>query len=133
RLHDIELRFQLGEMKTEDVVSELETLTTFWRGDETEVEALRLLARLYTEAGRYREAFHVMRTALKAHPNSELTRRIQDEAAVTFDSLFLAGKGDSMPAIDALALFYDFRELTPIGHRGDEMIRHLTDRLVSVD
>ena len=38
-----------------------------------------------------------------------------------------------MPAIDALALFYDFRELTPIGARGDEMIRRLADRLVSVD
>jgi tetratricopeptide (TPR) repeat protein len=133
RLHDITLRYQLGEMKTPEVISELEALTTYWRGDETEVEALRLLARLYTEAGRYRDAFHVMRTAFKAHPNSELTRRIQEEAAATFDSLFLAGKGDTLPAIDALALFYDFRELTPIGRRGDEMIRRLTDRLVSVD
>jgi hypothetical protein len=38
-----------------------------------------------------------------------------------------------MPAIDALSLFYDFKELTPIGRHGDEMIRRLTDRLVSVD
>src|SRR5665213_8730 len=30
-------------------------------------------------------------------------------------------------------MFYDFRDLTPIGRRGDEMIRRLTDRLVSVD
>jgi hypothetical protein len=62
-----------------------------------------------------------------------MTRQIQDEAATTFDSLFLSGKGDGMPAIDALALFYDFRELTPIGGRGDEMIRRLADRLISVD
>ena len=39
-----------------------------------------------------------MRTALKAHPNSEMTRRIQDEAMATFDTLFLAGKGDALPA-----------------------------------
>ena len=68
-----------------------------------------------------------------AHPNSDLTRKIQDEAAVTFDSLFLAGKGDALPPIEALGLFYDFRELTPIGRRGDEMIRRLADRLVAVD
>jgi hypothetical protein len=74
-----------------------------------------------------------MRSALKAHPHAELSRRIYDEAAVTFDSLFLAGKGDALPAIEALSLFYDFRELTPIGRRGDEMIRRLADRLVSVD
>jgi hypothetical protein len=30
-------------------------------------------------------------------------------------------------------MFYDFRDLTPIGRRGDEMIRRLADRLVAVD
>ena len=30
-------------------------------------------------------------------------------------------------------MFYEFRELTPIGRRGDEMIRRLADRLVAVD
>ena len=67
------------------------------------------------------------------HPNSDFTRAIQDEAAVTFDSLFLGGKADALPPIEALGLFYDFRDLTPIGRRGDEMIRRLADRLVSVD
>ncbi len=63
-----------------------------------------------------------------------MTRNIQQEAAKSFDTLFLAGKGDALPAIDALGLFYDFRELTPIGSaRGDEMIRKLAERLVSVD
>jgi hypothetical protein len=74
-----------------------------------------------------------MRTVLAAHPNSELTQRIHDEAAESFEGLFLAGRGDALPAIDALSLFYDYRELTPIGRRGDEMIRRLADRLVGVD
>ena len=104
-----------------------------WRGDETEAEALQLLGRLYAEDGRYRDAFQVMRNVLTSYPRSEMTRRIQDEAAVAFDSLFLGGKGDNLPAIDALSLFYDFRDLTPVGRRGDEMIRKLADRLVAVD
>ncbi|HEY6177365.1 MAG TPA: hypothetical protein VIX73_23070, partial [Kofleriaceae bacterium] len=133
RLREIALLYRLHDLRGLDAITELETLTTVWRGDDTETEALQLLARLYTEEQRYRDAFHVMRTAIKAHPNSEMTRRIQDEAAATFDALFLAGKGDSMPAIEALSLFYDFRELIPIGRRGDEMIRRLTDRLVAVD
>jgi tetratricopeptide (TPR) repeat protein len=133
RLRETALRYSLGDLKRDEVVSELESLTTVWRGDETEIEALRLLAQLYTEEGRYRDSFYVMRSAMTAHPDWDMTRKIQDEAAKTFDSLFLAGEGDSLPAIDALALFYDFRELTPIGSRGDEMIRRLADRLVSVD
>jgi hypothetical protein len=132
-LRETLLRYAIGDLKRDDVISQLETLTTVWRGDDTEIEALQMLARLYTADSRYRDSFYVMRSAMAAHPNSDMTRRIQLEAAATFDALFLAGKGDAMPAIDALALFYDFRELTPIGRRGDEMIRRLADRLVSVD
>lgn len=133
RLRQAALRYRLGELKKAEIIDELETLTVGWRGDETEIEALQMLARLYTEEDRHRDAFHVMRVALASHPQSMLTRTIQDEAAKTFDSLFLAGKGDALPAIEALSLFYDFRELAPIGRRGDEMIRRLADRLVSVD
>jgi tetratricopeptide (TPR) repeat protein len=133
RLRETKLRYALGDLKRTEVIADLEELTAVWRGDETEIEALQALARIYTEEARHRDAFHVMRTALMAHPNSDMTRRIQEEAAKTFDALFLAGKGDAMPVIDALGLFYDFRELTPIGRRGDEMIRRLADRLVSVD
>jgi hypothetical protein len=132
-LHEIMLRFALGDMPRKEVIDQLETLTTIWRGDETEAEGLKLLAHLYTEDGRYRDAFHVMRAAMLAHPDSDLTRKIQDEAAVSFESLFLGGKSDALPPVEALGLFYDYRELTPIGRRGDEMIRKLADRLVSVD
>jgi len=133
RLREIALRQSVGDIKREDATAALETLSMSWRGDETEAEALQLLGRLYAQDGRYRDAFQVMRSALTSYPRSEMTRRIQDEAAVAFDSLFLGGKGDSLPAIDALSLFYDFRELTPVGRRGDEMIRKLADRLVAVD
>ena len=133
QLRSLVLRYETGDLKRPELIGELETLTTLWRGDETEIEALHNLARLYTEERRFRDAFYVMRSALKAHPNAEMTRRIQDEAVVTFDSLFLAGKADTLPAVEALSMFYDFRELTPIGRRGDEMIRRLADRLVSVD
>lgn len=132
-LREIALRQSIGDMKREDAANALETLTATWRGDETEAEALQLLARMYAEDGRYRDAFQVMRTALTVFPQSEMTRRIQDDAAAAFEGLFLGGKGDSMAPIEALSLFYDYRDLTPVGRRGDEMIRKLADRLVSVD
>ena len=94
-----------GEANTAQVINDLEMLTVGWRGDETEIEALQLLAKLYTDGQRYRDAFLIMRTALVVHPGSDLTRRIHDDAAATFDQLFLAGKGDGLPPIDALGLF----------------------------
>ncbi len=133
RLREIALRVANDEMPRKDAINALELLTTVWRGDETEAEGLALLAHLYTLDSRYRDALHTMRVALTVHPNSDYTRKIQDEAAVTFDTLFLGGKADALPPVEALGMFYDFRDLTPIGRRGDEMIRRLTDRLVSVD
>jgi hypothetical protein len=49
RLREAALRYALGDLKREDVLSELEALTTIWRGDETEIGALEIMARLYTE------------------------------------------------------------------------------------
>src|SRR5215469_6250614 len=50
-----------------------------------------------------------------------------------FVNLFLKGQADKMPPVEALSLFYDFIDLTPIGPNGDEMIRRMADRLVAVD
>jgi hypothetical protein len=51
----------------------------------------------------------------------------------TFQRLFLDGEADRLPPIEAVGLFYDFRDLAPTDSRGDEMIRKLADRLVGVD
>ena len=133
RLREVALRQSIGELKREEAASALEGLALSWRGDDTETETMQLLSRFYAEERRWRDSFQIMRTALVVYPKSELTRRIQDEASVSFESLFLGGKSEAMPPIDALSLFYDFRDLTPVGRRGDEMIRKLADRLVSVD
>ena len=73
------------------------------------------------------------RTATRLQPNSELSRQSQDAASALFAQLYLSPKGEDMKPIDALGMFYEYRELTPIGRRGDEMIRRLAERLVAVD
>jgi tetratricopeptide (TPR) repeat protein len=133
RLRQAILKMSIDELKRPDAIAEFETISMIWRGGDTEIEALQMLAKLYTEDGRLRDAFGVMRTALTANATSEVTRRIQEDAAAKFQQLFLSGKGDALSPIDALSLFYDFRDLTPMGRRGDEMIRRLADRLVSID
>jgi hypothetical protein len=71
--------------------------------------------------------------ATKLQPNSDVSRQMQDDASALFAQLFNGPRSDDMPAVQSLALFYEFRELTPIGRRGDEMIRRLADRLAAVD
>jgi tetratricopeptide (TPR) repeat protein len=133
KLLEIALRQKRDEITPADALHELETLSVIWRGDGIEVKALAMMARLYSDAGRYGEALAADRIATRLQPNSEASRQGQDESAALFAQLFLGSKGDDLPPVDALGLFYEYRELTPIGRRGDEMIRRLADRLVTVD
>ena len=89
-----------------------------------------MMAHIYADTGRYNEALTAVRTATRLEPNSEISRQGQDMAAALFAQLFLSPKGEELPPIEALGMFFEFRELTPIGRRGDEMIRRLADRLV---
>jgi tetratricopeptide (TPR) repeat protein len=133
KLLEIALKQRRNEISLADATHELEILAVTWRGDALEVQTLEMLARLYADTGRYNETFAAVRTATRLEPNSEISRQGQDAASALFAQLFLSQKGDDLPPVDALAMFYDYRELTPIGRRGDEMIRRLADRLVAVD
>jgi tetratricopeptide (TPR) repeat protein len=133
RLLDIALRQKRDEIGQEDALRDLETLSVTWRGDGLEVKALSMMARIYSDIGRYGESLSAARTATKLQPNSDVSRAAQDDAAALFAQLFLSPKGDDLLPVDALALFYEYSGLTPIGRRGDEMIRRLADRLVAVD
>ena len=115
------------------ILSRLETVAMSWRGDRTEIQTLALLGQLYGEQERWRDAFGLARLANELFPDDDLTRGLSDDASRKFESVFLDGKGDTIPRLDALALYFDFKEFTPPGRRGDEMIRRLADRLVSLD
>ena len=122
-----------GLMTRDDGISAFESVTVIWRGDELELGALRKLAELYVEDGRYRAALETMKTAVVNHKSGQLVQLIGDDMTRLFNRLFLDGLADGLEPIAALGLYYDFRELTPVGRRGDEMIRKLAHRLLEVD
>lgn len=130
---EVALRQKRDEISKEEALKELETLSMTWRGDAIEVKTLQMLSQLYSENGRYRDALTAARTATKLQPNAEASRLAQDLASDLFTQIFLGPKGDELPPVEALGMFYEFRELTPIGRRGDELIRRLADRLASID
>jgi tetratricopeptide (TPR) repeat protein len=133
KLFEIALKQKRDEIAQADALRELELLSVMWRGDGIEARTLQMMARIYSDTGHYGESLAAVKTATRLQPNSEASRAAQDAASALFSQLFLGPKGDDLPPVDALGMFYEFRELTPIGRRGDEMIRRLADRLVAVD
>lgn len=126
----------LDEQGTLNLAKAAETLSAeslLWRGNALEADMQTLLADFYFRDGDYRRGFETVRQAVANYPESPPVNALRDEAQRVFSALFLDGVADSLGPVDALGLYYDFRQLTPPGARGDEMIRNLARRLVRVD
>jgi tetratricopeptide (TPR) repeat protein len=133
QLRATRIRLDKGEIKPVDAVNKLNGLRFRWRGDATELELIRTLGDIYLSQGRYREALEALRSAGTRLPNLPAAMELQADLAAAFRALFLEGQADGLEPVQALALFYDFRELTPVGAEGDDMVRRLARRLVDVD
>lgn len=126
-------RFDRGEITPDEAILEMERLRYSWRGDMFEQRLLHGLGMLYLEKKEFRLGLETLRQAVATFDESSETRSMAAEMVAAYRNLFLDGVAEEMPAVQALALYYDFRELTPLGAEGDQMIRRLADRLVSVD
>lgn len=133
RLEGTVLKAAKGKLGPAEAIDALERLRFQWRGDDIELETLRQLGKLYVENNRIRDGLNTMRLAVRHFSATDDARATATQMAKIFEGLFLEGKADNLPPVQALALFYDFRELTPAGAQGDEMIRRLAERLVTVD
>lgn len=132
-MHATMLRFQLGRAKAPETLAALDSLRYRWRGDDTELQIISSMGQIYLSLGRYREALEVLRTAGQQFGDKPQAAQIQTSLNQAFRNLFLGGMADGMQPVEALGLFNDFRDLTPLGADGDEMVRRIVRRLVDVD
>jgi hypothetical protein len=133
-LYDL-YRLQLadGQISRAEAIENLENLRFRWRGDTIELETVRTLGELYVQAGDFARGLETMATAQARFPESEAGRRIGEDMVSIFRRLFLDGEADRMDPVEAVAIFYQYQNLAPIGTDGDRMIRRLADRLIAFD
>jgi tetratricopeptide (TPR) repeat protein len=129
----IALQLREGIINRDEAIERLDQLRIVWRGDALELSVLNALARLYNDKEDYANALRIWQEIMNFFPNEVDATQIATKMADTFNYLYNEGGADKMPPLDALALYYEFRQLTPIGEKGDRMIRNLADRLVGVD
>lgn len=123
----------MGKIAPEDARAEFETLSMIWRRSDVEVKALEKLGGFYAAEGRWREAFLASQRATAIMPEHVAARRLEDSMARRFESLFLKNEGEKLSKVETLAIYQEFRQLVPVGRRGDEIARHLAERLIDLD
>lgn len=128
-----QLDLEAGKITPAQAIERYERLRYAWRGDQLEVDALRKLGALYMMEGQVRDGLASYRSAIALRPNTPEAKEMALEMNNGFAKLFLEGRAEKLSAVEALGLFYDFRELVPTGIEGDRMIARLTERLLQLD
>ncbi|MFN7901779.1 MAG: tetratricopeptide repeat protein [Holosporales bacterium] len=129
----IKMGLKDNRITAKDAIDRLERLRFAWRGDDFEFRVLEKLANLYAAEREYRKSLRLMGLIINRFPKHSDKQRLETEVKELFKRLYLNGEADSIPPLTALALYDEFRNLTPDDASGDAMIRNLADRLVSVD
>lgn len=133
KLARIHQQYRLKEIDAMKAIDGLEKLRFAWRGDDFELDLLKQLGELYVEQTEYREGLATLRQAATYFPRSPKTSDLTRKMSEIYNDLFLNGTADNMSPLKAMALFMEFRELTPLGADGDTMSRSLASRMVKVD
>jgi tetratricopeptide (TPR) repeat protein len=133
QVEGIRIRRETGIMRAIDTVEPLEALRFRWRGDSTELAIVGMLGETYSQLGRWREALATMRIAADRFPTDPAARHLRADMSTLFERLFLDGEADQLEPIQAVGLFYEFSDITPVGPNGDRIVRLLAGRLVHVD
>ncbi|MDO9338018.1 MAG: endoglucanase [Caulobacter sp.] len=132
-LRATQIKLDTGKLNAAQAAAIFDGLRYRWRGDATELETVRALGKLYLGQGRYREGLEALRSAGSLRTDLQVAVDLQNDLSAAFRSLFLDGLADGLEPIQALGLYKDFKDLTPIGAEGDLMVRKMVRRLVDVD
>lgn len=120
-------------MSKEKSIDRLERLRLNWHGDSLELKVLTLLGDLYHEKKDYVNAMRVWDNGIKSFKNTTASIDMKRKMEEAFIIMFNEGIADSLPPLEALALYYEYRSYMPGGIAGSEMLDRLSNRLISVD
>ncbi len=121
------------KITNKQVIDRLERLRYSWRGDELEAQVDFWLGDAYFKERNYMKGLAIMRDAASVAGDTALGHKIATNMGKTFTDLFSKNKLASVSALDAVSIYEQFSELTPVGSKGDELVQNLAEHLVKAD
>lgn len=130
----LKLQKEKGEVSLSDAAKKLESLRFTWRGDILEYNTLLLLAGYYRDMHDSLNALRTYKYIASVFNNKISNFYITSEMVKIFNSIFVQGNSiNKMQPFDAVALFYEFKDLNPIGAEGDAVILSIAKMLMQLD
>ncbi len=125
------LELENGTITDEQAIDRLEGLRYTWRGDELEANINYVLGKLYLQDKRYMKGFTILRDSVNMSPDSDIGREINSYMRTEFRDILM--KDEDLSPVDAVEIYEEFRELTPPGDEGNQLVQKLAERLVDAD
>lgn len=117
----------------EQAIDRLEGLRYAWRGDQLETLINYRLGLAYIDNAEYIKGLGILRDATSLSPGTKLGVEITEAMTKIFRDIFANKTIDTISPLDAIALYDEFKELTPAGAQGDKVAEQLADRLAAAD
>lgn len=128
--HFLRLLHDRGELLGDAAIMRFENLRFMWRGDDVERDTLFLLGKMYLQENRMRDALTRLKYLNENFPEAPQIREATDMMTRAFSDVFIRGVQDeTLDPLAVVALYYEFRELTPPGREGDQLINEVVRRL----
>jgi len=122
-----------GQIDIQQAIEELYYVNFIWRGDTFELELLDLIGKLYIRNGDFLNGLKAWQALVESFPNTKEALTLSGMMKQIFVQVFENKIVNNLSPFEALALFYEFRDLIPSGERGDSIIQQLSDLFVRAD
>lgn len=130
----VKLQVQLKQIDYTIALERLNKLTVAWRGDQLEQDLLFTIADFHYLNKEYIEALRVYKYIVNAFEWQTDQFFLTRQMAGIFKTVFSPGGiAETMPDFETVSLFYEFRELMPIGYEGDQIVIGIARRLINLD
>jgi len=113
-------------------IQRMERLRFAWRGDDLETQIHQALGNLYIENNEPRTGLTILKRAASNAPTVEERRTIVRTMANAYKSIFLSDRFDGLDPLVSVAVYDEFKELTPVGEEGNKLIDSIADKLMSI-
>lgn len=129
----IRLGYDEGALNADQAAERLRRLQLNWRGDRIEYDTLKTWGEIRLEQSQFREGFWALNEASHFYSERFDTSDLRATMSAGFAHAFVEGAADKLPALEAVALFQDFKALAPPGDKGDLALANFAGRLIDLD
>jgi tetratricopeptide (TPR) repeat protein len=126
--------YQLANQKIslKQAIEELETLQFAWRGDSLELDIREKLSDYYDQNNQTVEALRQLKNLASLFPSDPRAQNLGKKMQDLF-SKFLLKPDPARQPFQAVSFYQEFKELTPAGQQGFEVMRKMVDDYLDLD